>query len=241
MKRTLIAVAAILLLPALGMAQSGSLTIVTDPPGAEVALAGEASLAGVSPVTFGYLLIGEYHLTISKPGFESYSTTLIVDPSRSQQVDVTLTAKTAAKATLRSILIPGWGQKYSGQKAKSLVLGGLFFGTAIYMYKKHRDVLDLRDEFDNRLAEYDRSVAAGGGITEQERLYHELSVSQQTTYDAEGDRKTAAIVTMGIWGLNVIDAIFFTPTERATFSIKGLTITPSTDLSGAGLTFTMAF
>lgn len=223
------------------MAQSGSLTIVTAPPGAEVTLAGEARLAGVSPVTFGYLLIGEYHLTVTKRGFESYTTTLILDPSRSQQVDVVLKPKTAAKAALRSILIPGWGQKYTGQKTKSLVFGGLFFGSVIHLYGKHRDVLDSRDEFDNRLRAYDRSVAAGGNIADQERLYHELSVSQRTTYDAEGDRKTAAIVTMGVWGLNVIDAIFFTPTERATFSIKGLTITPSTDLSGAGVTFTMAF
>ena len=241
MKRILIAVASIFFLPALCPAQTGSLTVVTSPPGAEIVLEGEADLSGVSPITFGYLLIGEYRLTVRKHGFESYSTTLILDPAQPQQVNVRLSPKTAAKAALRSFLIPGWGQKYSGQRTKSLFFGALFFGSAINLYMTHNDYVDKRDEYVQRLDEYDDAYASGGNITYLERSHAAMVDAQLTAHDAESDRRLAAGITIGIWGLNLIDALLFTPTERATFSIKGLTIIPSADPTGAGVTLTMAF
>jgi len=241
LKRTLIAVALIFLLPVLCPAQTGSLTVVTSPPGSEVELEGEASLSGVSPITFGYLLIGEYRLTVRKHGYESYSTTLILDPAQSQQINVKLSPKTTAKAVLRSFLIPGWGQRYSGQKTKSLLFSGLFIGSAINLYLQNDDFFTKRDEYVDRLDEYDVALAQGGNIADHERRYAAMVDAQQAAYDAESDRRLATAITVGIWGLNLIDALFFTPTERATFSVKGLTIAPSANPSGAGVTLTMAF
>ena len=241
MKRTLIAVAAIFLLPALCPAQTGSLTILTSPPGAGVELQGEANLSGVSPITFSYRLVGKYRLKVTKHGYESYSTTLILDPAQPQQVEVKLSPKTAGKAVLRSFLIPGWGQRYSGQRTKSLLFGALFFGSAINLYKTHDRYVDRRDEYTLRLNEYDEALTNSGTITDINRRYSDLLEAQQAAYDAESDRRLATSIAIGIWGLNLIDALLFTPSERATFSIKGLTVAPSASSSSAGLTLTMAF
>ena len=241
MKRNLIAVALIFILPALCPAQDGSLTVVTSPPGGEVTLEGEANLSGVSPITFSYLLIGEYRLTVRKYGYESYSTILIIDPAQPQQINIKLSPKTAAKAALRSLFIPGWGQKYSGQKTKSFMFGALFFGSAINLYVTHDDYVDKRDEYSRRFGEYNEALAGGGNITDLNTRYAAMVDAQQVAYDAESDRRLATAITVGIWGLNLIDALFFTPSERATFSVKGLTIAPSANPSGAGVTLTMAF
>lgn len=222
-------------------AQTGALTVVTSPPGAEVELEGEAGLVGVSPVTFGYLLVGEYRMTVSKLGYESYSTTLILDPSQPQQVNVKLTPKTTAKAVLRSFFIPGWGQKYAGRKTKSWFFGTLFIGSSIWLYIEYDDLDSKRDVYQARLERYDQAVDEGADISELNRRYLAMVVAQDRAHDASKDRDLAAAVTIGIWGLNVIDALLFSPAEQTTFSVKGLSVSPSVDQSSAGIKLSLAF
>ena len=230
-----------MLLPAVSQAQPGSLTVVTNPPGAEVELEGEAGLSGVTPVTFNYLLIGEYKLTIRKHGFETYETRLVLDPIQPQQINVDLSPKTTTKAVLRSLVIPGWGQSYSGQKTKSLFFKAMFVGAALNLYLADDDFRSRRDEYLQRLDEYDAALAGSGSVDDLERRHAVLIAAQREAYDAESDRRLAAAITVGVWGLNLIDAVLFTPGERSTFSVKGLTIVPSAGTAGAGVAVTMAF
>ena len=244
MKRTLIAVALISLLPVIGLTQpsaSGSLTVVTTPPGAEVELEGEAELSGVAPVTFGYPLIGEYTVTVRKHGYENYRTRLVLDPSQPQQLSVDLSPKTGGKAALRSALIPGWGQFYTEQKTKSFLFGAAFVGAVIAF-------VDVNDKFDTKQNEYLRrlglyeDVQSGGGTFDDlSSKYQAMVLARQEAYDAENDRRVAIAAVAGIWGLNVLDALLFTPDERGTFSVKGLSVTPTTDNSGVGVNLSLAF
>ena len=220
---------------------SGGLTVVTTPPGAQVTLDGEADLSGISPITFTYPAIGEYKLRISKRGYEGYATRILLDPSKPQQVAVELSPKTAAKAALRSALIPGWGQRYTERKGKGFLFSTLFIGAGVTLVATHMEFTDRRDDYYARLADYDRAVNHGASYDELSSLHADLAQAQDRAYDAESHRKIATVVTIGVWGLNVIDALLSSPGERATFSIKGLTVAPSSGDGSVGVTLSRAF
>lgn len=236
--------AAGLVLPVVSWGQDparGGLTVVTTPPGAEVILEGEADLYGISPVTFSFPTLGEYSLTVRKHGYEDYKSSLLLDPAKPQQVLVGLSPKTAMKAGVRSMLIPGWGQRYSGNKNRGLLIGALFVGSALLLLDAHNTFQSREDEYLQRLAEYDHSVSRGGAIQELSPLYDALAAAQSKAYDAESRRRIAAGVVIGVWGLNVVDALLSAPGERATFSVKGVAVEPSAGADGLRVTLSKAF
>jgi hypothetical protein len=233
-----------LLLPLIVQAQSvtsGSLTVTSSPSGAEAVLEGEADVSGVTPVAFTYALIGEYRLVIRKHGFEEYKTRLVLNPAQPQQINVDLSPKTGTKAALRSVVVPGWGQYYGDQKTKSFMFGVLFSGALLYFIGAEDDFQGKQDEYLRRLDEYDRALDAGGTFADLSSRHRQMVAAQQEAYDAENDRRVAIAAVAVIWGLNVLDALLFTPDQRATFSVKGLTVTPTAGSNGVALTLTKAF
>jgi hypothetical protein len=244
LKRILITVAGLCFVPGFTFAQVSTvsgLTVITTPPGAEVALKGEASISGLSPITFTYSLIGEYSLTVKKYGYEGYKTRLMLDPARPQQISVELAPKTGFKAALRSMIIPGWGQRYTDRRTKGFVFSVLFFGAGLTLLDSENKFQDREDAYLARLSEYDAALARGASIDELTRYHAALVDAQQRAYDAEDNRRIAAGVVAGIWGLNVLDALLFAPKDRATFSIKGISMAPSADAQGVRLTLSRAF
>ncbi len=219
----------------------GSLTVNTTPPGAAVMLEGEAEVAGISPVTFVYPLIGEYHLTITKHGYENYRTRLVLDPSNPLQLDIDLSPRTAVKAAARSVFVPGWGQFYTEQKTKGFAFGLFFAGAVLAFLNVDEDFKSKEDVYRQRLADYDAALTAGGSYDLLSVRHRALLAAQEEAYDAENDRRVAVGAVIGIWGLNLLDALLFTPEQRATFSIKGLSVAPSANDAGFGLTLTKAF
>ena len=139
------------------------------------------------------------------------------------------------------MIIPGWGQSYSGRKTKRFLFGAAFTGAVISYLYLNDEFKTKKNEYFRLRDEYDVAVARGGAIDILADKHRAMIKAQQVTYDAENDRQVTIALTAGIWGLNVLDALLFSPGERATFSVKGLTVAPSTSSSRAGLTFSMAF
>jgi len=219
----------------------GNLTVRTSPPGAELVLDGETSISAVTPAVFRYPLIGEYRLTVKKHGFEQYETRLVLDPSQPTQLDIELTPRTGLRAAIRSIVLPGWGQYYGERKTKGFAFGVLFLGAATALLVTHDDFESKEDDYLARLADYDRAAASGSTYAELQRLHGLMADAQEEAYDAENARRVAAGLTVGIWALNVVDALLFTPRDRATYSVKGISIEPSANSGTVGLTLTKAF
>ena len=228
----------------MGRAQGVSvagLSVVTTPPGAEVLLDGEADLSGISPVTFTYPAIGEYQLTIRKYGYETYKTRILIDPSKPQEIAVELKPKTTVKAVLRSAIFPGWGQRYTSQKGKGTFFNVLFVGSAVALFSTNSKFNDRRDDYDRSVTAYDNAVASGATYAELSNRFSAMNQAQAKAYDAETNRRIAAGIVVGVWGLNVLDALLFSPGERATFSIKGLSIAPTGDDGGFKVSLSRAF
>ena len=244
MKRILITVAGFCITVMLASHRANAvegLTVVTTPPGAEVVLKGEATVSGQPPVTFTYLLAGEYSLVVKKFGYEEYRTRLLLNPAQPQQISVELSPKTGVKAAFRSMIIPGWGQRYANRKTTGFVFSLLFVGAGIAFLDCESEFQDREDIYQARLDEYDSALRRGTTIDELSQSHSALVDAQQDAYNAEDDRRIAAGIVAGIWGLNVLDALLFTPQERATFSIKGIAVAPSADADGFRLTLSRAF
>ncbi len=218
-----------------------SLTVQSNPPGAEFTLDGDASLSGVTPATLNFPLIGEYRLTVTRHGYEKYQTRLVLDPSKPLQVDVDLSPRTGSKAAIRSLFLPGWGQFYTEEKTKGFAFSLLFTGALLAYSSANDDFETKEDDYSRRRDEYDNALARGSSLDDISRRYQLLVAAQDDAYEAESDRRIAIGAVIGVWGLSVLDALLFSPSDRGTFSVKGVEVAPSAGASGLGLTLTKAF
>jgi len=243
LKRILTAVVAITTFPILSGAQEsgqGDVTVRSNPEGAQITLSGEAIVSGVTPVRFRQLLIGDYDLVLKRPGYETYSDRVVLDPTKKMEINVRLSPKTRFKAAVRSLFIPGWGQKYTDQKTKSCFFAALALGSVAAYLIADEDFDDKYDTFQGKLHDYDSTYAAGS-IEDLRRLKSELDAAQKEAYDAENVRRITTGAAIAVWGINVIDVLFFFPEQRATLSVKGLAVRPSADSDKVGLTISKAF
>jgi hypothetical protein len=243
LKRILTAVLTTVSIPFLSSAQgtaSGDVTVRSTPEGAHITISGDVVVSGVTPARFRHLLIGDYKLVLKKHGYESYSTRVALDPTRQIEIDIRLSPKTLLKATVRSFFIPGWGQKYTDQKTKGYLIGALAIGSVL-AYLAADDEFDYRyDLFLEKRNLFD-SLRTAGSIDDLRRLKPELDKVQDDAYDAENVRRAAIGAIIAVLGINLLDILFFYPEQRATFSIKGLAISPTADPNRVGLTLSKRF
>ncbi|MBI5267332.1 MAG: PEGA domain-containing protein [candidate division Zixibacteria bacterium] len=220
---------------------AGNLTVRSNPPGADVLVRGEASATGITPVTFQYPLVGSYELKIQKHGFETYKTRMALDPAKQMVVDVRLSPKTRFKAAARSVFIPGWGQRYSEQKTKGFLLQLMAAGAVTAFLVTDHDFNNKFDRFESLQAEYDSALTAGAGYGEMQSRWNGLYDAQKKAYDAENARRISIGSVVAVWTIGVLDALLFTPEEKATFSVKGVALEPASGSKTFGLRLTKSF
>ena len=207
------------------------ITITTSPPGATVYLRGELDLIANTPASLPSDVSGRYKTEITRPGYETWKGDLTFIPGSSNNIAIRLSKKTRAKAMLRSIIIPGWGQVYSGHKLRGYLItaGAIAAGAAVYH-------LDRR--FDNKRADFDiaRSNFYSATAIEDRMALKAISDEKQNkAYKAETDRNTVMAIGAAFWVYNILDALLFFPESDAYFP----TVTSLGD--GAALTFNIEF
>lgn len=213
------------------MAQSPGpgLTVTTNPPGAEVEVAGALVVRGMSPVTFSQGLQGDFDIKIKKAGYETYKSSLFLSTANRAQLDVNLTAKTKFKAALRSVFIPGWGQAYANQKTKGVTFMILAAGSAAAYLLADKKFDDKRDEYDDYMDRYNSADT----YAEKANLYPLLQNARQEAYDAENVRRITIGTTVAIWSLSVLDALLFFPEQKGSLLVDQIAFEPNL-LNGGG-------
>lgn len=215
----------------------GDVSVTSTPAGAIVTLSGEAVVTGVTPARFRHLLVGEYRLDVRMYGYETHTSRVALSPARPLTISVTLTPKTRVKAALRSMVIPGWGQRYSGQRTKAFAFALFSAGSAVAVLIADRNFDNDYDIYQTRLREYDAATT----YHEQKRLHPGLIAAQNDAYDAENVRRITMGVAIGVWGLNLLDALILFPHKPAGFRIKGLTLAPTANFQQVGLSLVTRF
>jgi len=125
--------------------------ISSDPPGASITLEGEYNLSATTPCRLPDNVNGKFELKANMSGYESWSGDLIILPGQDNHFSFSLAPKTRAKAALRSLFLPGWGQYYAGLKEKAIILNISTIGFAIGTVLADNDFRRKREEYFTRL------------------------------------------------------------------------------------------
>lgn len=237
-KRMLSAVLVVCLFSTVASAQSdGNVIINSDPQGSLVNLEGELSLSAVTPVKFDRKLSGRYEIEIKREGFENYLSTAYFTEMQMSQLDIKLIRKTRTKSFFRSMIIPGWGQRYYGNSTKSTLFAlGSAAGAITYLF--------IKDDYDNKMDTYEqRLVEREAAIKWNEipALDAALRDAQQKASDAEDNVNIIKVVVIGVYVWNVLDAVFFFPDYTAYTEYKAITARPLLNSDRIGLAFSMRF
>lgn len=229
----------IFILPLIASAQQSDngYFVSSYPTGAEVSLEGDIIVSGVSPVGFTQGLLGTYQVRIRKFGYETYRSTVYLQPDRAISLFVDLKRKTRLKALARSMIIPGWGQIYSGQNTKGV-------GFLIFTVLATGAYLLTDDEYDYRVGIYESDLAAyqaAIGYDEKKLLYSTMSDSRKNAYRAETERRIAIGAVAVGWGLNILDLILHYPEADGSLIGNSLSLRPDWDNGGATLVLSHRF
>lgn len=219
---------------------AGGLTVRSTPPGALVTVEGDVTVTGVTPTILQHRLAGNYDITIKKRLFETYKTSLALDPGRAQALDISLSPKTRIKGALRSLIIPGWGQWYSEQKGKGLLFSFLAVGSATAFLIAEDEFQMRYDRFEASVNAYDAARDTADFATLQ-KLEQQLQKDQADAYDAENVRRATIGVAAGVWALNLLDVLFFFPEDKSGVDIYGFNLAPTTGQETFGVKLSRNF
>lgn len=184
--------------------------IISAPSGTAIKIKGPYTFFGKTPFTISQNLAGSYKLIAVKRGFERKKMAIDFNDDPSPTLAITMQPLSRLKATYRSLLFAGWGQRYKGVPGRGLLFTGLVFGAGVGTLMTHSTYQSDRDDLDRARANYLNSLnqdfaAAQGAWTNWQAVHR----SAQHSYERY---KRALIITSSIWALNVIDAFFMPPT-----------------------------
>ncbi len=214
----------------------GGVTIASRPSGCTVHILGEIELVTTTPATITEQLRGTYLVSATRPGYETWTQEVVFSPGTLRKLTIELSPRTRMKAALRSRVIPGWGQYYSGEKSRSALWGVAIASSGVVAGIYELRYRDRKSDWEDGLERFDLAETIG----EKELLQDEVYALQDRAYDAESDRRLAWGIVAGVWAINVLDALIFFPEEKKLIGIP-LTVQPTRDGHGSLATFTFTF
>lgn len=187
----------------------GRVLISSKPSGAIVHLEGLYKFTGRTPFVVPYPLRGPYKIKTTKKGYESFTSNMSFVGKGEDKLLIRLSPKTRGKAAIRSLVFPGWGQVYGGQKLKGTFMGAIQLGLGIWTLFVINDYNDAQDDFERALRDFE--------LSQSEDAFRALQDKESSAGEAYNSRNTMLIVTGVFWVYNLFDSIVL-------FSNKGVHI-----------------
>ncbi len=227
------------LLPAILTAQEASegFTVTTSPPGAEVSLIGAVTLNGITPVTFKQGLEGNYQVRVTSFGYETYKSSVFLQTGKLMTLTVRLHPKTVLKAAARSLLIPGWGQSYAGQKGKGTLLTLAAVGAVASFLVADANFTNKENEYNDMVTSYRNALT----YDQKQLIYSSLKGARKSAYDAESVRRITIGAVIAVWGLNLLDVIFFFPEDNGSLVVNSVSFKPDFEQGGGQVVLSHRF
>lgn len=178
---------------------TGTLTVLSRPPGTSFQIKGAVEISGRTPLTLTPRVTGRYELRSTEPGYSTWRRVLNFDGVSPDTVWMTLSRKSQVGAGLRSMVIPGWGQFYSSHPASGMVflgaavLAGAGFGLSRLRYEDRQNGVD------------EAIVRLNASNTAATRAALESAVSERD--DALRLRRIAGGVLGGVWAISFIETL----------------------------------
>jgi tetratricopeptide (TPR) repeat protein len=219
--------------------KSKNITIKTNPPGVMIYFEGENGFVGVTPLTLKSKLIGTYKITAVKSGYEKTKLEYFFKGTESGTMRFNLSPRTRFKAGIRSLVFPGWGQRYSERKWTGILFSIAQLGLGIYTYDVHRDYEKAIKDYNKALDIYEENIKN----SQLREKYYTIALDKyHKADDAFEKRQTWLAVFGGVWLFNFLDSIFFFPSfDRDIFKNSIPLITTNVNNDSYSLTLTMPF
>ncbi len=177
------------------------ISVESRPSGAIVRINGAYSFVGRTPFVVPYPLQGRYRVSASRQGYEKETSYVDFLANEQSSIVVRLTPKTRLKAGLRSMVFPGWGQFYSGERLRGFLFSAAQVALVVRTAFAINNYNDSKNNLDRAVDVFNTSLDEASFQDAQNRL---------TTAKNDKDfRDTMLLVTAGFWALNVLDSIIF--------------------------------
>jgi len=177
------------------------------PPGAVVELVGQHVFHGVTPWRLDRGLSGTYEVRAYKAGYEEWEGYVLLSSTRRDSISIRLSRKTPLGAGLRSAIVPGWGQYYTGQNVKGtmFLVAELAAAAGVLWTNEKRD--DAQTDYSEARLEY----LAADQVDEVEARYLEMKKAYDELFRWHEKRKQWSYAAAAIWLANLLDATILFP------------------------------
>jgi hypothetical protein len=184
------------------------LTVVTVPDAARLTVNGKAR--GRAPLRDLELLTGEHEICASLPLYEDACRTVTLSEPQ-HTIELALSLKRKRTAVVRSLLLPGEGQRYKGQPTRGWIYTAGAAGAALLAVGSEIARRDAVDDYEAARIRY----GAATSPSQIDAAYAEVEAAWD---DAEARRKlrNAGWIALGtIWAVSVVDAALGWPARDA--------------------------
>ena len=186
--------------------------IQSSPLGATVQLNGLYSIVGRTPFLVPYPLEGRYKIKATKEGYESETSHVNFFGNSESSIFIKLKPRTRIKAAMRSLLFPGWGQLYSGDKFRGVVLGAVSIGLVGWTLFTHNDYNTSQNALDRAVENFNRNMS--------EESFQNVQTKLGEAQDDYDFRNTMLLVTASFWAYNIMDSLIFFSSNDGRIEIK---------------------
>lgn len=140
------------------------------------------------------------------PGYETWRGNILLDGSQDETYSLELVPKSRRKALLRSLFIPGWGQRYAGHPARANLFLLSEAASLIGLLITHENYQDRVNDWEEARDRY-RSERLEENLP---ALRRELERQRDRADDAYRLQQLFVYGSVGIMAFNVIDVLLFT-------------------------------
>ena len=195
-------------------------TIESMPNGAEVSINGKR--AGETPLRDFTVIAGANEISIKRMGYETHHARVTVSQKNPLNLNPVLIPKTRNKALLKSLLLPGFGQRYSEHKSKgafiSVLQAAAIAGVVVATIRNN----NTQNEYDDAYTAYKRA-ATPDDIKATRKL---MKAKHDTVTTARNTQNVVIGATAIIYLYNVIDAALTTPKIEVKMPVSSLSLEP---------------
>ena len=163
------------------------------------------------PVVQDYPLnYGQHTVEVMKRGYYAYDRTFIINRSDPVSLNIDLEPKSKTSAVLFSMVIPGTGQYYSGNKSKGIFMSVTFITCLAGGYILNSIYEDERKKFQNYQSVYEQTIDVN--------LISESHSRMMNSYDKMKNMHDFAAIAAAcagtIWLYSLFDNLFFFPAQE---------------------------
>ncbi len=188
----------------------------SSPLGGSVEVLGPIKAVGITPFYAPRFPVGSYEVSVGRQGYYTRRTRVLLNSGDSIHVDAQLRPKSAAGGFIRSVVFPGWGQRFNERPGRGAFYTGAEIaaaGVATYLWTQYNHSVTRY----NRIADSLAFATTVDDVTLYTRKLAERDASVQKHKD---NTRTAVYVAAGVWVVNALDALVFGPVREELPSVS---------------------